>query len=73
MMEVWDKEGTCQISLYSSTANLLLTMGRVWGLRTATWFSHSSAMSTATGSLSFGSRSGTPPGVLSVRLSSKTL
>lgn len=47
-------------------------MGSVCGLRTATWFSHSSAMSTATGSRSLLSSSGTPPGVLSVRLSSMT-
>lgn len=47
-------------------------MGKVWGFRTAVWFSHSSAMQSATGSRSFGIVKGTPPGVLRVRWSSKT-
>jgi hypothetical protein len=47
-------------------------MGRVCGLRTATWFSHSSAIKTATIKRSFEISSGSPPGVFNVRLSSST-
>lgn len=49
-----------------------LTMGKVWGFKTAVWFSHSSAMQSATGNRPFGTVNGAPPGVLSVRLSSRT-